>query len=188
MNAGRTVLTILLLAMAACVDAQELPAAELNIVPRPAKIKMLPGAFLLTGETRIVAADRESRRIAGLFNDFLLEQHGLRLEIVAHAPRTSNYIVLQRSAADASRAEAYRLEVHPEAIRLSGDAAGLFYGLQTLRQLLPLRPAARIEVPALEIEDRPRFGYRGVLLDVGRHFFSVAYLAASSLRSLSAIE
>ena len=71
MNAGRTVFKILLLAMAACVGAQELPAAELNIVPRPAKIKMLPGAFLLTGETRIVAADRESRRIAGLFNDLV---------------------------------------------------------------------------------------------------------------------
>ena len=97
MNAGRTVFKILLLAMAACVGAQELPAAELNIVPRPAKIKMLPGAFLLTGETRIVAADRESRRIAGLFNDFLLEQHGLRLEITSTRPRTANYLSFSRA-------------------------------------------------------------------------------------------
>ena len=71
MNAGRSVLAILLLAMVTCAGAQLLPAAELNIVPRPAKSKMLPGVFVLTGATRIVANDGESRRIAGLFNDLV---------------------------------------------------------------------------------------------------------------------
>ena len=61
-------------------------------------------------------------------------------------------------------------------IRVIGKPAGLFYGMQTLTQLLPLELKPAIELPALEITDHPRFGYRGVLLDVGRHFFTVTYL------------
>ena len=60
---------------------------------------MLPGSFVLTGATRIVAEDGESRRIAGLFNDFLLEQHGLRLEITSARPRTANYLSFSRAGA-----------------------------------------------------------------------------------------
>ena len=63
MKVGRSVLAILLLAIVACVGAQVLPAAELNIVPRPVTAKMLPGVFRLSGETRIVAADQETHSI-----------------------------------------------------------------------------------------------------------------------------
>src|ERR1044072_6451873 len=134
MNTGQTALsvrlrTILLLAVAAC--AQVLPAAELSVVPRPAKVRMLPGAFLLTGETRIVADDEESRRIAGLFNDYLLEQHGLRLEISATQPRTANYLSFSRAVAGDSSPVGYRLVIGAESIRVTGTAAGLFYGMQT---------------------------------------------------------
>ncbi len=176
MNGGRTALAILLLAVATCAGAQVPPAAELNIVPRPAQIKMRPGVFLLSGETRIVAADQESRRIAGLFNDFLLEQHGLRLEITSGRPRTANYIAFSRAGAGDAPPEGYHLVIGADSIRVTGTAPGLFYGMQTLTQLLPVRLGASIELPALDIEDRPRFGYRGVLLDVGRHYFSVAFL------------
>ena len=162
--------------MATCAGAQVLPAAEVNIVPRPAKIKMLPGVFLLTGETRIVAADEESRRIAGLFNDFLLEQHGLRLEITTVRSRTANYLSFSRAGAGDLPPEGYRLVIGADGIRVTGTAAGLFYGMQTLTQLLPVRLGTSIELPAIDIEDQPRFGYRGVLLDVGRHYFSVAFV------------
>ena len=59
---------------------------------------------------------------------------------------------------------------------MTGTAAGLFYGMQTLTQLLPVRLGTSIELPAIDIEDQPRFGYRGALLDVGRHYFSVAFI------------
>ena len=176
MKVGRSVLAILLLAIVACVGAQVLPAAELNIVPRPVKVKMLPGVFRLSGETRIVAADQETRRIAGLFNDYLLEQHGLRLEITSVRPRTANYLSFSRTGAGDSGPEGYRLAISAEGIRVTGTAAGLFYGMQTLTQLLPVRLGTSIELPAIDIEDQPRFGYRGVLLDVGRHYFSVAFV------------
>ena len=176
MKVGRSVLAILLLAIVACVGAQVLPAAELNIVPRPVTVRRLPGVFRLSGETRIVAADEETRRIAGLFNDYLLEQHGLRLEIAAVRPRTANYLSFSRTGAGDSGPEGYRLVISAEGIRVSGTAAGLFYGMQTLTQLLPVRLGTSIELPAIDIEDQPRFGYRGVLLDVGRHYFSVAFV------------
>jgi len=166
-----------LLAMAATSVASAAVAThDVDVVPRPATIRPLSGTFVLSAATRIVAKDAEARRIAELFDQILLEQHGLRLGITARAAGGSNYIVLQRRAAGGSGAEGYRLEVRPDVIRLTGDAPGLFYGLQTLRQLLPLRPASRLEVSAVDIEDQPRFGYRGMLLDVGRHHFSVAAL------------
>jgi hexosaminidase len=166
---------LLALFATACASAQGLPQPDVNVVPRPATVRALPGTFALTAATRIVAADAEARRIAELFNQSLLEQHGLRLPITTRRSGGTNYLVL-KLARGATPAEGYHLVVAPAAIDITGDAAGLFYGLQTLRQLLPLRPAARIELPAVDIEDNPRFGYRGVLLDVGRHFFSVAYL------------
>ncbi len=177
MNTRRTVFpALLLLTSAACAGAQGLPEPEVNIVPRPATIKKLSGSFMLTGATRIVAEDEESRRIAGLFNEFLLEQHGLRLEITSVRPRTSNYLSFSRTGAGDLRSEAYHLVIGAESIRVTGTAPGLFYGMQTLTQLLPVRLGATIELPAIDIEDQPRFGYRGVLLDVGRHYFSVAFI------------
>jgi hexosaminidase len=68
--------------------------------------------------------------------------------------------------------EGYRLSVGPREIRLIGATpAGLFYGSRTLLQLLPLGPAADAALPCLEILDRPRFAWRGLHLDVSRHFF-----------------
>jgi hexosaminidase len=81
-------------------------------------------------------------------------------------------------------AEGYRLTVAPDRVRvIARGAAGLFYGLQTLRQLLPAgiepgtAPAAGpLSIPAVTIETRPRFAYRGLMLDVSRHFFPVEFI------------
>ena len=83
--------------------------------------------------------------------------------------------VALRLAADApAGAESYRLEVSPEHIEVvARDRRGLFYGVQTLRQLVAASPNG---IPAVLIEDAPRFGYRGLHLDVGRHFFPVEFI------------
>ena len=177
MNGRRSVLPVLLLAtVATCARAQSLPAAAVNVVPQPASLRMLQGTFVLSSATRILAADEESRRIAGLFNDYLLEQHGLRLEVTAKRPHGANYLSFSRTGAGGLPPEGYRLAIRADSIQVEGTAPGLFYGMQTLAQLLPVRLGASIELPALDIEDHPRFGYRGVLLDVGRHYFSVAFI------------
>lgn len=134
----------------------------------------LEGSFSLDEQTQIVAGDAESRRIAGLLNEYLFSQRGLRLRISAHQAKGHNVISLSQAGNRDLPEEGYRLSVGSNTIRLIGRPAGLFYGVQTLTQLLPLGTTPAIEVPNVEITDYPRFGYRGVLLDVGRHFFPVA--------------
>lgn len=81
--------------------------------------------------------------------------------------------------------ESYTLEVAPEAVRIVGaDPAGLFYGVQTLAQLVRT-DADRAVVPAVRIDDAPRFAYRGVMLDVARHFHDVATIIAYIDRAAS---
>ncbi|HZF14683.1 MAG TPA: family 20 glycosylhydrolase [Steroidobacteraceae bacterium] len=167
---------LILLGAAAAAVAQSPAPADVNVVPRPVSLKTLNGTFLLTSETRILAGDDESRRVAELFNDYLLGQHGLRLKVVGTRPRGENSISFSQSGSRDLPDEGYRLRIEPKVIRVTGKPAGLFYGMQTLTQLLPLDLVPTIELPAVEITDAPRFGYRGLLLDVGRHFYSVEFL------------
>src|SRR5438876_836334 len=172
----RLVRLVILLTAASFVQAENLPVPHLNIVPLPVKIKPLPGTFTLDNQTRIVAVDKESRRIAGLLNDFLLSNHGFHLEIETTAPKMGRYISFTQVGGRNLPAEGYRLVVTPIEIRVVGQPAGLFYGMETLTQLLPLAVKPSVALPAVDITDYPRFHYRGVLLDVGRHFFSVTFL------------
>ena len=173
---SRAVWILFLLPAAALVRAENSVFPSVNIVPRPVAVKLLAGTFVLNGQTRIVAVDRESRRIAGLLNDFLLKQNGLHLRITVNRPKRENFISFSQVDSRGLPEEGYRLVIGAKSIRVIGQPAGLFYGMQTLAQLLPLGPQPTIELPDLDITDYPRFGYRGVLLDVGRHFFSVTYL------------
>jgi len=175
MNSNRRFLwisSLLVLSTFAC--AQKSPA--LSVVPRPVSVKSLAGAFTLNDQTRILAVDNESRRIATLFKDFMLSQHGFRLQLTAAQPKGENYISFSPAHSSGLPEEGYKLVIQRDSIRVNGKPAGLFYGMQTLTQLLPLELKRAIELPALEVNDYPRFGYRGVLLDVGRHFFTVTYL------------
>ncbi|GAA4673470.1 beta-N-acetylhexosaminidase [Frondihabitans cladoniiphilus] len=143
-----------------------------SLVPRPTSAAQTRGAFALDGETRIVAPESLGG-VAVQLQNALRPATGLPFRESDGADRA---IVLGLDPALA--AEAYRLEVTGDAIVLQGgDAAGVFHGVQTLLQLLP--PAifreARVDgiewsVPAITIVDRPRFGWRGAMLDVSRHF------------------
>src|SRR5262245_23478070 len=175
MSRARLMLGLLgLFGAAAVAFAQSTPS--IDIVPRPASLEMRTGGFVINAETRIVAGDKESRRVAHLFKDYLLAQHGLRLEVSATRAGRRNAISFDQSGSRELPEEGYLLNVGPEGVRVTGRHAGLFYGMQTLTQLLPLELQPTIELPALEIADHPRFGYRGLLLDVGRHFFTVEYV------------
>src|SRR6266481_6234563 len=127
MKANRRVLwTSFLLIAATVVHAQTSPAPIVNVVPRPVTIRPLAGTFILTDATRILAADNESRRIAVLFNDFLLSQHGFHLHITATPRQGENYISFNQAGTEGLPEEGYRLVVGPESIRVTGRAAGLF--------------------------------------------------------------
>ena len=150
--------------------------AQSQVVPRPVASRRLPGAFTLDHHTRISANEPESRRVAGLFTERVLETYVLMLEPEGAAAGGGASIVFTTIGSRDLPAEGYRLEVEANRVRVVGRGAGLFYGMQTLTQLLPAEGAPPLLVPAVHITDYPRFRYRGLLLDVARHFFPVEFI------------
>lgn len=162
----RFIITILLLAFAGLsFGAENLPA----IIPLPRKV-VCKGkiAFTLTESTRILLPrnDKVLRRTAEIFVQTIAREQNLMLKI---REKDSGEI---RLTVDPQLAEeAYRLDITASGIDIrGGSSAGVFYGLQSFRQLLAQYGTV---LPALQIEDAPSFGYRGAMLDCGRHFFTV---------------
>ncbi|MEW6211785.1 MAG: family 20 glycosylhydrolase, partial [Acidobacteriota bacterium] len=149
------------------------PRQEINVVPRPASIRPMSGSFSLGPDTRIIASD-ETRPLAEMLNEHIAKTYGFKLQIESRQTQSKNVIVF---SADANaEAESYLLRADKKIIRIEGRETGLFYGLQTLIQLLPADSKVKPEIPAVEIRDQPRFRYRGMHLDVGRHFFPVEFI------------
>lgn len=154
---------------------------KIAIIPQPAVVRPGEGSFLINQGAAIVVAPNQPEllKIANMLNAELSRAAGFTLNI-ENAPRKKG-IQLMLSPDEPMGKEGYRLSVVPEAIDIVGTTpAGLFYGLQTLLQLLPKEIESKTVVadvkwmvPAVQITDRPRFGWRGLMLDVSRHFFTV---------------
>jgi hexosaminidase len=147
-----------------------------NIIPAPVSVKKADGVFTLSRET-IIQADTPSNKAVVFFTDALQSNWGLHYN-AAKADNTlnSNLIRLTSNGTDSLPAEGYHISITPQKITVTGKGAGLFYGLQTLMQLIPAERNASVKIPCIEIDDYPRFGYRGLHLDVSRHFFSVSFV------------
>jgi hexosaminidase len=161
------------------------PSIRHGVIPAPASIELAPGSsFAITPATVIVFEPSDDRvsRIAGDLSRLL----GSALEAApvvrpADGPPAAGTIHLATRAASAALGdEGYELTIAAEGVRIvARQPAGLFYGIQTLRQLLPWSieyQAARprpISVPFGKVVDQPRFAWRGAMLDVARHFFGV---------------
>ena len=157
---------------------QEFPVVgKINIIPQPKTVKRIGGEFELNKDTKIVAADETAVKMAVNLNSLLMENYGLTLDITKQAETTNSIALLTAPENAAVQAkEGYILKIEPEQIRISGTETGLFYGIQSLKQLLPLDFAGGIKIPAAEISDTPRFPYRGMHLDVARHFMPVEFI------------
>jgi hexosaminidase len=144
-----------------------------GVIPAPVSLKKAPGTFVLSQETSI-QADSPSNKAVLFFKDYLANSQAYNKPIVLKGAGTaSNVIILTSAGTDNLPAEGYRLTITPQQITVAGKGAGLFYGVQTLIQLFPAARVATAKLPCVQVEDYPRFGYRGAMLDVGRHFFSV---------------
>ena len=149
---------------------------SVDIVPEPSDVRVGEGVFSLTRRTEIRLSDGDSSlaRAAGFFGELAGKSLGRPLAVVRGGGQESGAICV---ALGDLPAEAYVLSVRSDRIDLTGGSpAGVFYGFQTLRQMLPesaLRgeKARAIDLPVVEIRDEPRIGYRALLLDAGRHFF-----------------
>ena len=148
----------------------------MSVIPIPATLTPRSGSFVLGPTTAIVAGD-DVRADAELLRDQLRPAAGLPLSVAQSATGSRIALALDASLARLGE-EGYRLTVTADEVGIRAPkTAGIRHGSQTLRQLLPpaiFRRApvagASWAIPALEVEDRPSFGWRGSHLDVGRHF------------------
>ena len=163
--------------------------ASYQVVPLPQNIQMTYGnPFILNGECRIAYPEGDIllARNAAFLIDYIKKATGIQLATMPFAENkgkktlrksTAPLITLSLNPKIEGK-EAYRLTVTNKAISIEGSTPnGVFYGIQTLRKSLPLTKdaahEASVELPAAVISDAPRFGYRGMHLDVSRHFFPV---------------
>jgi hexosaminidase len=147
----------------------------MGIIPAPASVKKAAGTFRFTASTQI-KADKPGDKTVLFLKDFLKNNRHFNNKVSKYnrKAKTSTGLVLTSVGADKLPAEGYELTITPKKITIIGKGAGLFYGVQTLIQLLPIETSPTELLPCLTIEDAPRFGYRGMMLDVSRHFFNVA--------------
>jgi len=161
--------------------------AEFGIIPQPVSIEKRGGTFELNNFTRIEVPDRapEVQQVARWLAQYLLKVTGYQISIqpssVARDSRGSVISIgLNRKEDPVLGNEGYKLSTDPGLVILAANKpAGLFYAAQTLLQLFPKEIESKTlvkknywEAPAVRITDYPRFGWRGLMLDVSRHFFT----------------
>jgi alpha-L-fucosidase len=123
----------------------------LGLIPQPASVDLSNGTFTLPAES--VHAVQQS------------------------LPKTTAGITFKKEKLQAESDEAYRLNITPSGVEISATTdKGMFYAWQTLRQLIPVKAAGATAVPCVEIEDAPRFQWRGLMLDVGRYYMPVEFI------------
>jgi len=151
----------------------ETPSLVPSLVPQPVEVKETGGVFELAPGAVVAYADPAARQPAEMLAAQLRPTTGFQLPV---RPGTSGDIVFQTSEDPALGNEGYELRIASHVSIKAPTPAGLFYGAQTFRQLLPPEIHSPDEVsriwktPTVEIRDFPRFGWRGLMLDVGRHF------------------
>lgn len=162
------------LLMTACSN-QPTTVANYEVVPMPLEINTTQQAsFLLKSGVTVYypAGNEKMQRNAEFLASYVKAQTGIELQVQAGEGGKGG-IVLQLGLAN-DNPEAYQLKVDANQVIISSPSeAGVFYGIQTLRKAVDVAEGSNVELPAVEIKDQPRFSYRGMMLDVGRHFFSM---------------
>jgi len=179
----------LLISIAIHGQAQSSGVVErpLAIIPLPVMVKQYPGEFLIGPSTKLVSVGSRSDVVSTVkyLSDFLQRSTGFKLSIVSKKDRRASDIIMFRLIHDGRLGnEGYLLDVSPSMIDIrANSSAGLFYAVQSLLQILPpevfgytVSQGVEWNVPAVSILDRPRFPWRGMHLDVCRHFFPKEFI------------
>ncbi len=150
---------------------------EVSIIPQPVSLEIKKGNFVLSPATKIVITGNEEKKSASFLNGYLKEFYGFQLPVVKNnGPVAKNAIVLKATPTHRKIQGAHTIMVSRYNILIGGDATGVFYAIQSLIQLLPLQKNTKLNIPQVQIIDSARFAYRGMHLDVGRHFFPVTFI------------
>ncbi len=153
-------------------------AQDFSIIPKP--VALTPGKagafFTIDSSTTIVVRDSSALKSAAFLKDYLASYYHTKLTVSSKG-NGRNTIQLETGKVSDQVPGAYTFQAAPEKIRITGfDDQGVFYGVQTLIQLLPAADPAPARVPAVAIRDYPRFQYRGLMLDVSRHIFPLDFI------------
>lgn len=148
-----------------------------NIIPKPVSLKVNAGNFQLDKKTVLIANEEGDRDAADFFKQYLSEVYGLTLEMVEAADKNYIRFSTKKFIKAPDNEEHYTLHSTAKGIVVSGDSYdGTFRGVQSLIQLLPDKKSTALQIPQVMVDDQPRLKYRGLMLDVGRHFFSVDFI------------
>ena len=154
--------------------SSEVKEASYQIIPIPQEIVMgQGGAFTLANGTKVMypEGNEKMQKNAQFLADYVKELTGNTLQVVAG---TEGKGILLQVTPNEAQPEGYQLKVSADKVVIDGGSeAGVFYGIQTLRKSIPAGQGINVSLPAVEINDAPRFSYRGAMLDVSRHFFSM---------------
>ncbi len=152
----------------------------LQLVPMPRHVQAGQGVFELNAQTVLVVASVNALQAANFLAQSLRKEALLTIQVKQQTTRKHQVILLEIDPAFAAAPEGYSLSVQPNRIICKAASLdGLFWGVQTLRQMILLQLAeqkvaqpVKVSLPAVEIQDAPAFAWRGLMLDVSRHFIS----------------
>lgn len=161
--------------IASC-SQKELVTADYQIVPLPLQISDVSASssFLLKDGVKVIYPEGNDmmRRNAEFLADYVKQQTGISLNLQAGAAEEG--AICLALGLENQNAEAYQMKVDDKGVQITGASeAGVFYGIQTFRKSLSAFENVNVQLPAVEINDAPRFAYRGMHLDVARHFYSL---------------
>ncbi len=162
---------------------------SLSLLPEPVSVSLEKGNFLLNLQTVAIVADKESAEVTKIFTEILQQysdnkKNAVKISNSATNIRAGIVLSINKKPDNTLGNEGYYLQITPQKIILSANTPkGLFYGIQTLMQLLPPKSNGNAQtnnnefkIPCLDITDYPRFGYRGMMLDVSRNFFTKEFI------------
>jgi len=140
-----------------------------SIIPLTEKLKPIEGEFIIDNQTVIFDNSKQNKADASLFIQSLNDIYQIKPVLINTKPK-SNF--LQIDYCKSMQIDAYKLEVNKNNIKIRGGKNGVFYAFQSLLQLVKKDDQGKISIPCVKIKDKPRFQWRGMHLDVSRHFFS----------------
>lgn len=161
-------------------------AQDISIIPQPLSVVERAGTYSIDPQTKIIyeKGNVDLRAIGEKLSDQIEELTGFHLDVTegTRSKAEGNIYLGLDKRLDTLGDEGYRLVVDENGIEASAKReAGIFYAAQTIYQLVPTNRSdeevlVSAELPAVEITDKPRFGWRGLMLDVGRYFYSVDFI------------
>ncbi|MBK3519033.1 family 20 glycosylhydrolase [Carboxylicivirga marina] len=170
---------IFILSLWSCVDKSE-KKEELYIIPQPNEIIYNNGDFEINNNTKIYynGIDKRTLKTIKYFSELVYQLAGFKLAQTDELP-SDNYIAFQLSADKTINQEGYRINANTNSVEIIAEnSTGLFYAIQSIYQIFTIHnnQEGGLSIPSVQIHDFPKFEYRGLNIDVARHFFPVEFI------------